>query len=353
LGVRFGTTIDGGNVIWQPFGAVSVWHEFGPNTTSNYVTCTVCVVQGSTASPPISPLTISAASSTTTFGTYGQYSLGISAALAGTGWLGFARVDYREGPNLEGLSGTGGIRYQFTPDNAPNRDTLIKTKAAPSFVQAVNWTGFYIGGFGGATQGTADWGYGIGEVSPHVGGYLFGGDIGYNYQIGSYVVGAEADVAKTNSAGGTACGPLGGPTPAALPPAPTPFPMFQMTCDASANWIGTATARVGYAWERILIYAKAGGAWTDERFSATCAPSPVQVCTNPADSPSNGFTASTNRGGWVAGWGTEFAFSQHWSAKAEADYISFGDTNVTASDGSLLKVGMHIWEEKLGVNYRF
>jgi hypothetical protein len=23
-------------VIWQPFGAVSVWHEFGPNVTSNH-----------------------------------------------------------------------------------------------------------------------------------------------------------------------------------------------------------------------------------------------------------------------------------------------------------------------------
>jgi opacity protein-like surface antigen len=94
-------------------------------------------------------------------------------------------------------------------------------------------------------------------------------------------------------------------------------------------------------------------------FSATCntaSASPASIvfaCRNPADALSNGFTAGTNRTGWVLGFGTEFAFTRNWLAKAETDYISFGDTNVTASDGSPLKVGMHVWEEKIGVNYRF
>ena len=43
VGLRAGTTIDTGNVIWQPFAAVSVWHEFGPNLTSNYSACPGCV----------------------------------------------------------------------------------------------------------------------------------------------------------------------------------------------------------------------------------------------------------------------------------------------------------------------
>jgi opacity protein-like surface antigen len=108
---------------------------------------------------------------------------------------------------------------------------------------------------------------------------------------------------------------------------------------------------------------KGGGAWTDEKFSATCNTASVSppislngvgFCTNPAGAfPSNGFTADANRTGWVLGFGTEFAFTRNWSAKAETDYISFGDTNVTASDGSQLRVGMHVWEEKIGVNYRF
>jgi hypothetical protein len=43
---------------------------------------------------------------------------------------------------------------------------------------------------------------------------------------------------------------------------------------------------------------------------------------------------------------------RNWSAKAEYDYISFGDRKLTASDGSLLNVGMHV-SVKVGVNYRF
>ena len=39
LGLRVGDTIQAGNIVWQPFGAFSVWHEFGPNITANAVTC--------------------------------------------------------------------------------------------------------------------------------------------------------------------------------------------------------------------------------------------------------------------------------------------------------------------------
>jgi opacity protein-like surface antigen len=55
----------------------------------------------------------------------------------------------------------------------------------------------------------------------------------------------------------------------------------------------------------------------------------------------------------VIGYGTEFALTRNWSAKAETEYLSFADKNVIASDGSLLNVGMHVWETKIGVNYRF
>ena len=189
VGLRIGDTIEAGNVYWQPFGAVSVWHEFGPDIAANYTTA-----PGAQLLPPLAfvgPVTIAGPSSTTNFGTYGQYSVGLSAAVAGTGWLEFIRADYRDGPQLSGWSGSGGLRYQFTPGPAPA--LAAKAKAAPA-VAAVNWTGFYVGGYGGATQGTADWGYSGGEVAPYIAGYLFGGEVGYNYEIGDpFVVGIETD----------------------------------------------------------------------------------------------------------------------------------------------------------------
>ena len=39
----------------------------------------------------------------------------MNGQIAGTGWLGYARVDYRNGDRVEGWGGTGGIRYQLTP----------------------------------------------------------------------------------------------------------------------------------------------------------------------------------------------------------------------------------------------
>jgi opacity protein-like surface antigen len=228
-------------------------------------------------------------------------------------------------------------------------------------VQPVNWTGFYLGGFGGATQGTADWGYAEGSVAPHVAGYLFGGTVGYNWQIDpSYVVGVEADIASTYTRGGMSCG--GSTVSAGL----VSSPMFEMTCNAWSHWVATAAARVGYVWDRAMFYGKLGGAWTKETVEADCnfgvfnvAPNPTP-CRNPAGQFSNGLQqTSKTLTGWVIGWGTEYALTRNWSAKGEADYISFGDRNVVAQDTvagnipSTLKVGMHIWEEKIGVNYKF
>jgi outer membrane autotransporter protein len=347
VGVRVGTTVNSGAVVFQPFAAVSVWHEFGPGITSTYQTCPGCVVVGAT------PTTISAASTTSTFGTFGQYSLGSSAVITGTGMLAFARVDYRSGANLQGPSATGGIRYQFTPEALMK--ARMPTKAAvykAPVMTAVNWTGFYVGAFGGGVLGTSEWDFVGGSADPHIGGYILGGEIGYNHQSGLWVFGVEADLGKTNVNGGAGCAPL-----------QAGAPMFQMTCNASANWIATATARVGYTWERALFYVKGGGAWTNEQLTATCnnGPlnpplnvfSPLVRCNNPAGAFSNGLAGSSNLGGWTAGFGSEFALTRNWSAKAEYNYISFGDRGIAASDGSPLTAGLQVSEVKIGINYRF
>jgi opacity protein-like surface antigen len=362
VGLRVGTTIDAGNITWQPFASVSVWHEFGPNVTSLYNTCSSNVpgVGGCAFFHPGGtplPTVFSAATTSSTFGTYGQYSVGFSAVQAGTGWLGFGRLDYRNGDNLQGFSATGGVRYQFTPEVIAKMPTKAPVYKAP-IVEAVNWTGFYVGGFGGALLGRADWNYAIGEANPHVGGYTLGGNVGYNYQSGRWVFGVEADLGWTNLNGGTACGPLVDDFTG------NPSPMFQMNCNAWAHWLATATGRVGYTWDRALFYVKGGGAWMNQQFSATCNLNaseqgfngllvPNQQCANPAGAPLMAFTANTTRSGWTVGYGTEFALTRNWSARAEYNWVDFGRVNLTASDGSPLRLGMHFSEVKVGVNYHF
>ena len=100
-GVRVGTTIMTSTMAWQPYGVVNIWHEFAGAATAHF-TCAPAV--GCTF-----PLDIS----TTRVGTYGQFGLGVAAQVLQTGWLGYARVDYRKGENLEGWGVALGLRYQW------------------------------------------------------------------------------------------------------------------------------------------------------------------------------------------------------------------------------------------------
>jgi opacity protein-like surface antigen len=135
--------------------------------------------------------------------------------------------------------------------------------------------------------------------------------------------------------------------------------MYNMTCHSQADWIDTFTGRTGFVWDRLFSYMKAGAAWTHETFSATCNLGPLngtfigQSCANPAGVPSNGFSASDSRVGWTAGLGFEVALAPNWSAKAEYDYVDFRSKNLVGSDGSIIDVGLHISEVKVGLNYHF
>jgi opacity protein-like surface antigen len=357
LGLRLGKSFSYGNLNVQPFAAVSVWHDFSGNATANWSSCTACLASNGS---------ITSAYSGTNIGTFGQYSLGVSASIADTGWVGFVRGDYRNGPNLNGWDATGGIRYQFTPRQIP----VIPVKARPSTVAppaAVTWAGLYVGAFAGAEEGAAHWGYPGGEVAPKLAGILGGFDLGYNWQNGPWVYGLEGDVSFTDSKGGIACGPVSIDNATLVS-----SPLFAMTCNARHSWVATITPRLGFTWGRELFYLKGGAAFTHEDFSATCDFGPLngvnslisgvafitgQQCTpvNPSSpfSFSNGFTASSNRAGWTIGFGTEFALTPNWSAKAETDYVDFGNRTLTASDGTALNVGMHMWQAKIGINYHF
>ncbi|MGZ3408871.1 MAG: autotransporter domain-containing protein [Xanthobacteraceae bacterium] len=348
IGARFGTTVNYGNWTLQPFASVSVWHDFSDDITANYAACCSLVFGG------VNPATLTQSFSGQNIGTFGQYSVGVSGQLANTGWLAFVRLDYRNGSNLDGLSGTGGIRYQFTPDG-PVAPIVTKGKSPlPPLQGPVNWAGSYIGGFLGANYGQAHWGIaGLGAVDPHVGGIVGGVEGGHNWQIGMWVYGIEGDWGATNLKGGQACSQLGLNTP-----------FFDSTCNASADWVATLTGRVGITWDRALLFVKAGGAWTDANYTVTCNAGPLNgapfpgiggndSCRNVAGALVNSLSVGKTTTGWVVGFGSEFALTQNWSAKAEYDYIDFGDRNFTAADGSLFNLGLRFSQVKVGVNYHF
>ena len=360
--LRVGKVIETPTVTWQPFASASVFHEFAGNVVSNFQTCNGCAFTN-----PGGPSTFSQQTSTSRVGTYGQYSLGVAAQLVGTGFLGFARVDYREGSNIQGWTGNAGIRYQFAPDMVATALPTKAVKAPVAVVGPTNWTGFYAGLFGGVAYGRTDIGFvndttGAGS-RPWTFGALGGGEIGYNRQLNNnWVVGVEGDIGAANVHGGRTAGAATGRDP--LTGDMIGFSPFYFTAQDKTDWMATATARAGYAWNRTLFYAKGGLALEDSHVSAACVFGPTgfsnpilgipPFCVNQAPAITPGFAApGVIRVGWTLGFGTEFDLGRGWSAKSEYDYLSFGRTTGVASDGTtILTSRSDISQVKVGLNYR-
>jgi len=330
IGVRVGTSATVGNVYLQPFATAALWHEFAGDVTSTFNGGVNVLLP-----PPFAPFGIGSAAAatftTSRIGTYGQFGAGVAGSLVGTGWLGYARVDVREGENISAVGVNLGLRYQFEPPTAA-APGIFKAKApmAPPVV-AYNWTGFYVGGFVSSSLGQEDWTFAFGSVSPKVAGFLGGGETGFNYQVGSVVFGVEGDGGFGRLFGGVACPSAGGL-------------QFFFTCKDTVHFLASATGRVGYAWDRALFYVKAGGAWTRDDYDASCN---LLNCVNPNT------TASANRAGWTVGGGIEYGLLPNWSVKAEYDHYDFGTDTVILSNLVPLTVKETIDTIKVGLNYRF
>src|SRR2546421_919176 len=89
-------------------------------------------------------------------------------------------------------------------------------KAPPAGVLPVayDWTGFYVGGHVGYGWAEKDWRDAFGlNVSNKTNGFLGGGQVGFNYQIGQFVLGAEGDFSWSGINGGGKKNRVGGAPP--------------------------------------------------------------------------------------------------------------------------------------------
>jgi outer membrane immunogenic protein len=205
---------------------------------------------------------------------------------------------------------------------------------APVAVAIFSWTGIYVGGEVGGGQshlsGMDPTMPAAGWTSVNTNGVIAGGLLGFNYQIGNVVLGAEGSYAWSGI-NMTAGGPFaGGPG---------------LTISDKNDYIATATGRLGYAFDRLLVYGKGGAAWTRDKLSAN-------------DGLGGTASGNFNRTGWTAGAGIEYAFWQNLSVKLEYDFLRFGGINEQpATTGNLgvtpaiIKLDMQ--KLMVGLNYRF
>jgi opacity protein-like surface antigen len=320
--VRAGTTVQAGSTVWQPFVSAGVFHDFQRGATATLTSNFPAIGQSETYSSTIS---------TAGVGTYGQFGLGFAALIADTGWVGYLRGDYRTGDNIEGWALNGGIRYQFVPDTVRPAATAVKGPVHEASAAPYDWTGLYVGVDAGAAWGGNRWDFPDdgAAVSPHVAGFLAGGDIGYNYQAGKWVAGVEGAAGWINARGERPC-PIG----------------FFSTCEAGFSALSTATGRIGYAFDRLLPYVKAGAVLAPAQARVVCNTNALPLASCPGQGDSKIL------GGWTAGLGYEFGLTRNISAKAEIMYFDLGSDShgLAGVPSDLQRSGLM---STLGLRYRF
>jgi outer membrane immunogenic protein len=190
---------------------------------------------------------------------------------------------------------------------------------APVYVPAFTWTGFYVG---------ANAGYGFGNMDSvgvnafgDLDGFVGGGQIGYNYQIGQIVLGVEADFQGADLKAGSSFAGLG------------------IVGEGKTEWFGTVRGRVGFAYDRFLPYITGGLAYGNVK--TTLAPG---VTINGLNSDDNTHT------GWTLGAGVEYAFTNNIVAGVEYLYVDLGDKKVfNGAD----KVGTDFSLVRARLSYKF
>ena len=163
-------------------------------------------------------------------------------------------------------------------------------------------------------------------------GPLAGGQIGANWQLGHWVLGVQGDGSWADLRGENTCfSGLGG-----------------LNCQRFVDALGSVAGRVGFAWNRSLLYAKAGGAWIDTTFG-------LQGNTN-AQLLGNGLSRAAAFG-WLAGSGLEYAITNTWTTTFEYDHI--GTDSITVPfpmvgivNAQNIGVRQSVDIAKLGLNYK-
>jgi outer membrane immunogenic protein len=221
---------------------------------------------------------------------------------------------------------------------------------APVYVEPVfNWTGFYIGGNIGYSWGrssdTSTLTTAGGAVllatsdKTDLNGIVGGGQIGYNWQMGSWLWGLEADIQGTDEKGTRSFLFTPVINVAVLPS--VPFALTQ-----KIDWFGTVRGRVGIlATPTVLLYATGGLAYGEVNASEAVGVVPVT------------FSQSATNVGWTVGAGVEGVIGGNWTARLEYLYVDLGTASgsFTLPTTNIISYSSHVTDNilRVGINYKF
>jgi outer membrane immunogenic protein len=206
----------------------------------------------------------------------------------------------------------------FTP-SAQAADLPMKAYPAAAPAAAASWAGFYMGLHAGGAS-VKNWMEG--EDYNNSASFIGGGQIGYNWQSGSFVFGLEADGSWLSK-------------------------QKYQTGDNGINygtqmpWLATARGRFGAALGNWHLYATAGAAFTSVKFKDCCF------------GPTGQISMSKSRVGWAVGGGVEHMLSRNWVVGAEVLYVDFGRTEFRPLNGDRKNTMNSAVIGRAKLNYKF
>ena len=272
-----------------------------------------------------------------------------------------------KGVAIAALSAVGAVAAQAA--DLPTR----KEAPAPVFVPPpFTWTGFYVGVNAGGIWPSGSRNATIvapavfpfpvstffpGGLGSQSAGFIGGGQAGYNWQTGAFVLGVETDFDGTTLSKST--NSTGTPFVGTGVPALLLGDTLSIHAKTSLSWLGTTRGRVGFVAtpdNRLMIYATGGVAYGggSSNFSVFDATTGSFWTGNP----------SSTRVGWTAGGGVEYALTNNWTIKGEYLYADLGSSsfNSLGNTAALInfpgvavtgKIDYNASIFRAGVNYKF
>lgn len=188
-------------------------------------------------------------------------------------------------------------------------DAVEQIPEAPVAIEspAFTWTGAYVGVQGGAGWLDGEFSVPGASATQDFDGGLVGAFVGYNWQFGNgFVAGIEGDFDynwNEESFGGV---------------------------DVGTDWSGAVRGRIGYAFDRVMVYGAGGWAITNGYVEGL------------------GIDESETFNGWTVGAGVDFAVTDNMFIRGEYRYNDFGDKDI---GGINVDLDQHVVKAGIAVKF--
>lgn len=229
--------------------------------------------------------------------------------------------------------------FAFAFGHAAAADLPVKSvpKARVAAPAPYSWSGFYVGANVG--RGWSDGWHATTNELPSPGafgalplsfsqngsGVIAGGQIGYNWQFApSWALGIEADLSRLHIDADAVA------TVLTLGGAPLNCAGGQPSCgiammNRDLHWVGTVRGRLGYVWDRWLVYFTGGFAYGRVSYNANFFNFTDQF---PA-------SFASTKTGWTIGGGLEYALpgtGGNWTIRGEYLFVNLGGASAIAPE---------------------